>query len=154
VLVILLPILSKKRIQCGLFCPMGAFLSCTSRINLFGVRIEKDRCKGCNRCIEACTTFALSKEDLERGRPSITCSKCGACFESCPEGAIVFSTLGVPLRSVAHGTEGRAFWRTLGRDLWDPGVVFIFGIFVLSNVFAGGYVSDAASRLLKYFLGV
>ena len=38
VLVILLPILSKKRTQCTFFCPMGAFLSCTSKINLFKYR--------------------------------------------------------------------------------------------------------------------
>ncbi len=158
VLAVLLPFLSKKRIQCGLFCPMGAFLSCTSRINLFGLKIDKERCKKCNRCIEACPTFSLTKESLEAGRPAIGCSKCGACIDSCPEGAVGFSTLGVPFESkglaVAPEAASPGFWNKLGADLWDPAVVFIFGIFVLSNVLASGYFVDSASRLLKYFWGI
>ncbi len=158
VLAVLLPFLSKKRIQCGLFCPMGAFLSCTSKINLFGLRIDLERCKKCNRCIDACPTFSLTKESLEIGRPAIGCSKCGACIDTCPEGAVGFSTLGVPFASKglpdASAPANQGFWKKLGADLWDPAVVFIFGVFVLSNVLASEYFVDSASRLLKYFWGI
>ncbi len=154
VLAILLPFLSKKRIQCGLFCPMGAFLSCTSRINLFGVRIDRSRCIDCNRCIDACPTFSMTKESLELGKPSITCNKCGACFESCPESAIGYSTAGVAFPAGRDESAAGGLFRTLRRDLWDPGVVFIFGIFVLSTVMASGYFVDATSRLLRHFLGI
>ncbi len=153
-LAVFLPYISKKRIQCGLFCPMGAFLSCTSRINLFGLKIAKDSCKECNRCIEACPTFSLTKESLARGEPSIGCSKCGACIESCPEGAIGYSALGVPFapRTPQAGKPG--FWKKLGTDLWDPGVVFVFGIYVVATVLAYEYLTDSTNRLLKYFLGI
>jgi ferredoxin len=137
---------------------MGAFFSCTSRINLFGVRIDKTLCKECNRCIDSCPVFALDKNSLAAGKPSISCSKCGACFESCPEKAIAYSTLGVPFaagpRQEMHDAARAGFWRTLAKDLWDPGVVFIFGIFVLSTVMASNYLVDATSRLLRYFLGI
>ena len=154
VLAVLLPFLSKKRIQCGLFCPMGAFLSCTSKINLFGLRIDKDRCKKCNRCIEACPTFSLTSASLEKGQPAITCSKCGACIDSCPEGAMGFSTPGVPFAAKGLSAERPGFWRGFGRDLWDPAAVFIFGILVLANVLASSYFVDSVSRLLRHFVGI
>ncbi len=157
VLAVLLPFLSKKRIQCGLFCPMGAFLSCTSRINLFGLRIDKERCIKCNRCIDACPTFSLTKDSLEKGQPAIGCSKCGACIDICPEGAMGFKTLGVPF--VSKGLSGddpaaHGFWKKLCTDLWDPAVVFIFGVFLVGNVMASGYFVDSVSRLLRFFLGI
>ncbi len=157
-LAVFLPFLSKKRIQCGLFCPMGAFLSCTSKINLFGIRIDKERCKKCNRCIDACQTFSLTKESLEKGQPTIGCSKCGACVDICPEGAMGFSALGVPFaaKGLTNGQlpAGSGFWKKLGTDLWDPAVVFIFGIFVLGNVLASTYFADSVSRLLRFFWGI
>jgi ferredoxin-type protein NapH len=165
VLVVFLPLISKKRTQCGLFCPMGAFLSCTSRINLFGLKLDKDRCRQCNRCIEACPTFSLTKESYAAGRPSITCTKCGACIEECPEGAIAFHALGAPATFAARlagstpadAAAARAqpgFWRRLGSDLWDPGVVFIFGIYMVGTVMASGSFVDATSRLLRHFFGI
>ncbi len=69
-----------------------------------------------------------------------------------------FSTMGVPFASkgLPEGQDGArpGFWKKLGRDLWDPAVVFIFGIFVLGNVLATGDFVDAASRLLKFFWGI
>lgn len=165
VLVVFLPVISKKRTQCGLFCPMGAFLSCTSRINLFGLTLDKDRCRQCNRCIEACPTFSMTKESYAEGRPSITCTKCGACIEECPEGALAFHALGVPAAlggRLAGSTPPVAvaarpqpgFWRRLGSDLWDPGVVFIFGIYMVGTVMASSSFVDATSRLLRQFFGI
>ncbi len=157
-LAVFLPLLSKKRIQCSLFCPMGAFLSCTSKINLFSLRIDRSTCIECNRCIEACPTFSLTRESLERGEPLIGCSKCGACMESCSEGAIGFSARGVPFTSkgqqAAHQAGKSSFWKKLGRDLWDPDVVFVFGIFTVGTVMASQYFVDSVSRLLKYFVGI
>jgi polyferredoxin len=165
VLVVLLPIASKRRTQCGLFCPMGAFLSCTSRINLFGLTLDRERCRECNRCIEACPTFSLTKESYANGRPSITCTKCGACIEVCPEGALAFHALGVPAtfgsrsngEQMAVKTAARpraGFWRRLGTDLWDPGVVFIFGMLMVGAVMASQFLVDSTSRLLRFFLGI
>jgi polyferredoxin len=157
-LAVFLPFLSRKRIQCGLFCPMGAFLSCTSKINLFTLKIDRSLCKDCNRCIEACPTFSLTSESLGTGQPLAGCSRCGACIESCPEGGIGFVTRGVPFVSIgalaAQPATRSGFWKTLGKDLWDPQVVFVFGIFIFAVVMASGSFVDSLSRLLRFFLKI
>jgi ferredoxin len=59
-LVIVLPLLTKRRTQCGLFCPMGAFQSLTNKLNIFDVRIDPNKCVQCGRCIDACPKGAMS----------------------------------------------------------------------------------------------
>lgn len=156
ILVILLPVLSKKRIQCSFFCPMGAFLSCTSTINLFGISIEKDKCIDCDRCITGCPNFAITKDSIAKGKALTTCTKCGACMDVCPTQAISFGIKGVSSDFVSDGDHAIkiGFWKTLGRDLWDPAVIFIFGIFTLAAAMASNNFVHAISRLLKYFAGI
>jgi ferredoxin len=60
-LVVALPILSRRRTQCGLFCPMGAF--------------------------RICPTFSIDAASLDRGVPRLSCCKCGRCVDECPKGA-------------------------------------------------------------------
>ena len=157
-LVIVLPLLTKKRTQCGLFCPMGAFLSCTSKINLFNLKIDKSKCTDCGLCASVCPTFSMTKEAIARGRPLITCTKCGACIDKCPKGAISIGIKGVPFTVGNHPmVEGRGkigFWRRFVSDIWDPGVIFTFGIFMLSTALASQYIFDVMSRILKLILGV
>ena len=96
-LVIILPVLTGKRIQCATFCPMGALLSLTNKINAFDVRIDKDKCSSCGKCVKACPTMSLMNEDLAAGRPSITCMKCGKCIDACSRAAIHYHIKGTPV---------------------------------------------------------
>jgi polyferredoxin len=157
-LAITLPLLTKKRTQCSLFCPMGAFLSLTSKINLFHLSIDKSKCTECAVCVNACPTFSISKESIAEGKPLMTCTRCGACVDACPKGAIRFATRGVPFNSGSHpmleGREKIGGWRKFASDVWDPGVIFTFGILSLATMIASGYISDSMSRLLDFFLGV
>ncbi len=157
-LVVLVPFLTKKRSQCGLFCPMGAFLSLTNKVNLFDVRIDREKCTDCQNCVKACPVFALTPETVARGRARISCTKCGACFEACPAGAIGFSLKGVPYTAVNHplrsGGARPGFWRRLALDLLEPGSIFLFGIFMVGTVIAFSSFTDAVLRLLGHFLGV
>jgi ferredoxin-type protein NapH len=156
ILVVLLPVLSKKRIQCSFFCPMGAFLSCSNKINLFGISIDKNKCINCNRCVSSCPNFAITEESLSKGKVLMTCSKCGACLNVCTKNAITLGIKGVKhnyaLSEISSAKSG--FWKDFGRDLWDPAVVFIFGIFTIATVLSSHEFIDSISRLLKYFIGV
>jgi polyferredoxin len=156
ILVILLPLLSKKRIQCSFFCPMGAFLSCSSRINLFGISIDNSKCIDCDRCITTCPHFAITKESIAQGRTLITCTKCGACMNVCSKNAIILGIKGVKPDSAYPGDNPArpGFWKAFGRDLWDPAVIFIFGIFAVATVLSANNYVNAISRMLRYFAGI
>jgi ferredoxin-type protein NapH len=132
-LVIILPVLTRKRIQCTTLCPMGALLSLTNKINVFDVRVNKDTCSDCGKCIQACPTLSLNKEDLVAGRPSITCMKCGRCIDSCSRRAIHYHIKGTPV-------ERNFSW---SRNL------FLYPAFLLLVVFLGGPMQSGIILLIN-----
>ncbi len=92
-LVVVLPLITKKRFQCLTFCPFGAFQSLLDKLSLYRVRIDTEKCTQCLRCISVCPTLALSKEIIlgKKTKPHITCTKCGECFKACSQGAIGYA---------------------------------------------------------------
>jgi len=132
-LVIILPVLTKKRIQCATFCPMGALLSLANKINVFDVRINKDQCTSCEKCSKACPTLSLSAEDVKRGEPSITCMKCGKCIDSCSIRAIHYHIKGTPVNKNY----------TWARNL------FLFPSFILLVIFLGGPMQSGIVMLIN-----
>jgi ferredoxin-type protein NapH len=134
VLVVGLPILSKRRTQCGLFCPFGAFQSFFNKINVFDVRIDPDKCRGCGVCVQTCPTFSLDDESLQRGTPRITCTKCGKCVDACPAGAIAYHVKGT----------GAAARPNLAR------ILFIYPAFVFLMAIGGGMLAQGLSRIIRW----
>jgi ferredoxin-type protein NapH len=132
-LVIILPVLSKKRIQCATFCPMGAFLSLTNKINVFDVRINKEQCSSCEKCSKECPTLSLSAEDVKRGEPSITCMKCGKCIDACSKRAIHYHIKGTP------ANRNYSWARNL----------FLFPSFMLLVIFLGGPMQSGIVLLIN-----
>jgi len=131
-LVVVLPILTKRRTQCGLFCPMGAFQSLTNKLNVFDVRIDKDKCTQCGLCVKSCPVFALDEESVRKGKTRVTCSKCGKCVEVCPQGAISFHIKGTDI-----GDSGR-----------KTRLMFIYPAFLLLAIMGSGMISGAVYRVL------
>lgn len=132
-LVVALPLLTKKRTQCAAFCPFGAFQSLVGRLNVFTVRIDRERCVRCRKCIQACPVLSLDERSLETGRPLFTCLKCGRCIDVCPRKAVRFHVLGVPL---SHDPE-------VARRL------FLYPAFLVLATMAGGTVQDAILRIIS-----
>ena len=89
-LCIVLPILTKKRIQCATFCPMGALMSLFNKINIFEVALDEEKCKKCNKCVSKCPLMAINKNH----KPSINCAKCGHCIDNCPSEALNYHIRG------------------------------------------------------------
>jgi polyferredoxin len=156
-LVVIMPFLTKKRTQCSFFCPMGAFFSLGNFVSPFKMKIDKKKCTGCKKCISACPTFSLNDETLEKGKMRITCTKCGACVSACSQGAIGFGMRGVSFTAANHplllDRPRVGFFRKLAADLFEPGTIFIFGIFSTGTVMASQFFVFPFSRLLQ-MLGV
>jgi ferredoxin-type protein NapH len=131
-LVVVLPILTRRRTQCGLFCPMGAFQSFTNKINPFEIRINRDQCKDCDKCARDCPTFSLDAASVALGKTRINCMKCGKCIDGCPTGAIGYHVKGTPL-------------------LWKPArarMFFLYPAFLFMTVFGSGMIQDGLYRIL------
>ncbi len=131
-LVVVAPVITKKRTQCGLFCPMGAFQGFTNKVNAFEVRIDRERCTDCGHCERVCPTFSIDRQSMARGVTRISCTKCGACVDACPKGAAAFHIKGTALRSQAR---------------W-PRLLFLYPAFLFLTVFGSGIIQDGLYRVL------
>jgi polyferredoxin len=132
-LVVILPVLTKKRIQCATFCPMGALCALTNKVNVFEVRIDKGKCTQCYKCITSCPTLSINKNDIERGTPSVTCMKCGKCIDECAQQALSYHIKGTPVNKN----------RTLARML------FLYPAFMLLVIFTAGSMQQGIVLIFK-----
>ena len=133
-LVVALPIATKKRTQCAWFCPMGALCSLSNPVNIHEVRIDKDRCIECGKCVEACPVQALDAEALEKGKPNINCVKCGKCIDVCSRNSIGYHLKFT--RILKHPTTSR--------------VLFLYAAFGFLAVFSGGALQQAVVLLINF----
>ena len=70
-LVVVLPVMTRKRTQCSFLCPLGAINSVSNKITPFTVKIDKNTCNNCFKCVEVCPLFALSREGIKEGKVSL-----------------------------------------------------------------------------------
>lgn len=132
-LVIILPVLTKRRTQCSLLCPFAAFQSWFNKLNIFQIRIDPEKCKKCQKCIRICPTFSLDETSLVNSRALISCTKCARCVDECPAGAVSYHIKGT----------GIGVRPTTARNL------FLFPAFMFGATFGAGMIQGALFRLLK-----
>lgn len=164
-LVIVLPFLTKRRFQCMSFCPMGAFQSLLNKLNLYRVRIDKDKCIGCRICSDACPTLSLTLPETGEGKrvPIITstCTRCGECMTACPKSAISYGYVfcrGKSLfggwREKLEGKKGaaaavlRGITGTLD-ELLSARALFVYSGFFIGMVFLSTFGTGTINRLIR-----
>jgi ferredoxin-type protein NapH len=133
-LVMVMPALTKKRIQCSMFCPFVVFQSISNKINVFEVRVDPAKCIKCKKCIATCPTFSISEETIAEGKTKMTCMKCGKCIDACNQQALFYHIKGTPLNN-----NSREIYRRL----------FLYPAFLFLATMSGGYVQDAIVRTIK-----
>ncbi|MCU0377444.1 MAG: 4Fe-4S binding protein [Bacteroidales bacterium] len=132
-LVVALPVMSRKRTQCSFLCPLGAVNTVSNKVTPFTIKIDKTACNECYKCVEVCPLFALTPDDVKRGKASVFCSKCGKCVDACTKKAIHFGIKGVPAGTM------KGFSRNL----------FLFVSFLFIAVFSSGSIMFTVRSLLN-----
>jgi ferredoxin-type protein NapH len=135
-LVIVLPVMTKKRTQCSYLCPLGAVNSVSNKITPFTIKIDKEACNECFKCVDVCPLFALSKENIKDGKVSIFCSKCGKCVDACSRNAIHYGIKGIPAGTM----------KNFSRNL------FLFVSFLFMAIFSAGSVISTLQSIIKLIL--
>ena len=69
------------RTFCRFLCPLGALYGFFNKISIFGIKLEKDKCVNCGKCISVCEMDIHHVGDME-------CIHCGKCVSVCPTKAI------------------------------------------------------------------
>ena len=71
------------RTFCRFICPLGALYGFFNKFSLFGIKLEKDKCINCGKCISVCKMDIHHVGDME-------CINCGECISHCPTKAISY----------------------------------------------------------------
>lgn len=131
-LVVALPVMTRKRTQCSFLCPMGAINTLSNKVTPFIVKIDKNVCTECFKCVDACPLFALTRDGIKEGTVSMFCSKCGKCVDTCTKNAIHLGIQGVPAGTM----------KTFSRNL------FLFVSFLFIAVFSSGSIIFSIRSLM------
>jgi ferredoxin-type protein NapH len=135
-LVVVMPWLTKKRTQCAFFCPFGAFQSLFNKINVFDIRIDREKCADCVSCRRSCPTMALDKESVGDGRTLMSCMRCGACVDVCHKGA--------------------AFWHIKGTEAGlapeRARLMYLYAAWAFATMFGGSIIAGSLQRIVGLFV--
>lgn len=129
-LVVVLPLLTKKRTQCAFFCPFGAFQSLFARVSPFRIRVDRESCKDCGACERACPTLSLDAASLAKGTPRSSCMRCGACVDACSRSAVRWHLAGTK----APSERAR--------------LLFLYAGWGFATLFGGSILGSSLSRLV------
>jgi len=88
---ILVLIMSAKygRLYCNTICPVGTLLGLISRISIFKLVLDQNKCYECVRCEIVCKAGCIDqqKKNIDQSR----CVNCFNCLAACSQSVIVYS---------------------------------------------------------------
>jgi polyferredoxin len=66
-------------------CPLGTIISLFNKVSWVKLKVNRDKCDGCDRCSSVCQ---MSLDPQRNGLRSIDCIKCLDCDQECETFAI------------------------------------------------------------------
>lgn len=152
ILVVILPILSKRRVQCNTLCPFGALASLTDGLSLFKIRIDSSKCVGCMKCAATCKFGAIDIKTIQnkKSHPEFNCAKCGDCISACPQNAISYD-FKFSKKCGCHNEKQNAFVKIL-KDLSSPNNLFRFAAFSFSVVMSSSFAIKSLELIVKVII--
>jgi len=84
--------LTKGRLYCNMICPVGTFLGLVSRLSLFRIKADENKCTRCGRCSVVCKSSCIDflNHEIDVSR----CVNCFDCIYSCPDKALSYGFIG------------------------------------------------------------
>ncbi|HHH39190.1 MAG TPA: 4Fe-4S binding protein, partial [Sedimenticola sp.] len=84
---------AKGRAYCQFLCPIGAIDALVNRLGarfhfVRRIRVERNRCTGCNECARQCMCGAIRMVDRIAVVDQLSCMSCHECADVCDWGAI------------------------------------------------------------------
>jgi NAD-dependent dihydropyrimidine dehydrogenase PreA subunit len=95
--VLVMAFISSRRgtmVHCTVYCPVGLAANILGKVSPWRIAIS-DNCTGCGICTEACRYNALTREDLDKKKPGLSCTLCGDCIPQCGDSHISYSFPGL-----------------------------------------------------------
>ena len=135
-LVVVFPVLTKKRTQCAFFCPFGAFKSLTNKLNVFDIRVDRDRCLDCVTCRGSCPTLSIDERSITSGGTLLSCIKCGACVDACKKGAAVWHVKGT--RPGGSPEAAR--------------LMYLYAAWGIATMFGGSIIANSLETVFRFFV--
>lgn len=129
------PLLTKKRTFCSFLCPFGAWQAFWGRLNPFRVVVDQEKCSACSACFDSCPMYALRAGCDGKPEPAAYCNLCGECLAACRRGALRFSVFGIKSPAAQTG---------FGR-LFEPESFLVFSALVTGGTF-GALFAPAALK--------
>ena len=63
---------------CGVLCPIGAIYGLANRISFLSIKIDREKCNSCNKCVKSCPAGVNPLEDPRSG-DCVYCLECLQC---------------------------------------------------------------------------
>lgn len=131
-LVVVLPLLTKRRTQCAMFCPFGPFQSLFNKISPFEILIDRQKCTDCQACEKICPTLSLSEEAVKQGKTPMSCTRCGACVDVCSKDAALWHIRGTSIKAPTHVAR----------------TMFLLAAWFFAVLFGGGILVQSLGKIL------
>ena len=147
------------RAFCRFLCPLGAVYSFFQPVQLYGIRVDPDRCVQCDACVKACPMDIKKVRDRE-------CIHCGKCIPSCPAGAIHYGIKASagPAPETIENTSGGTLSETSRSDRNTRKVILVLRLVLLAlaltlfiaGLLGGGFedVLGKAIRICHECIGI
>ncbi len=99
--------LTKGRLYCNMICPVGTLLGLVSKISLFRIKFDENKCTRCGRCSVGCKSSCI---DFLKYNVDVTrCVDCYNCIKICPDKAISYGLVRLKHKSHVTDPEKRKF---------------------------------------------
>lgn len=136
---VIAPLLTKKRVFCSFLCPFAAWQAFWGRLNPFRVSLDAASCSGCRNCVASCPVSAIKCAPGEKAEILAYCNLCGQCLEACPQRGFRYTVFGMELPS---------FGGALG-ELVSVKYFFVFSALTLAGAFSSLWAPAALRDIVK-----